>query len=551
MKKIRIIVYISFLWLLAIPIRAADHYVRPAGTCTNTENEYPYTNWDTAATTIQWAVNAAAVDETVWVTNGEYCLTNQIAITNRITLKSMNGYSNTLVYAGWPTWTTRCFYVTRTGIVDGFTISNGHYYGNNDYSGGGGAWVATNGLVQNCYFVNNICSNAGAYTGGGGAYVAARGIVSNCLIFSNMCYDGGDGAYSGNGGGVMVGASAYVLSCQIISNYLSGYGGGGVYFFGSGVVSNCLIAYNRSAVRTGGGAELNNVDQGQLINCVVSNNSANEDGGGAALVNRGLMRDCVVVNNYAREGGGIWTRYASTPASIMVSNCVIANNACNKSGGLGGGIHIDDGGIYYSCRVSNNLALYGGGGGIAIYGKDSKVYNCVIQNNTNMTSSVGGGGVLMNISAQSASSGFNPSNGLVNCTIVNNFSTNDGGGIATQGTNNNIANCIIASNRCSSNNYPDVYNTGVNSNNYWYSCANVPNAPLAPGQGNITNDPKFVAAAPGGWRLQASSPCINAGTNQSWMTNAFDLDGRIRIRYGTVDMGAYETIYEGSIYRGF
>jgi hypothetical protein len=31
------------------------------------------------------------------------------------------------------------------------------------------------------------------------------------------------------------------------------------------------------------------------------------------------------------------------------------------------------------------------------------------------------------------------------------------------------------------------------------------------------------------------------------MTNAFDLDGRIR--YGTVDIGAYETIYEGTIYK--
>lgn len=31
------------------------------------------------------------------------------------------------------------------------------------------------------------------------------------------------------------------------------------------------------------------------------------------------------------------------------------------------------------------------------------------------------------------------------------------------------------------------------------------------------------------------------------MTGALALDGRIR--YGTVDMGAYETIYEGTVYR--
>lgn len=58
-------------------------------------------------------------------------------------------------------------------------------------------------------------------------------------------------------------------------------------------------------------------------------------------------------------------------------------------------------------------------------------------------------------------------------------------------------------------------------------------------------------AAADNWRLNPNSPGFNAGTNQSWMTNALDLDGRIRIRYWVVDMGAYEGIYEGTIYRGF
>ena len=73
--------------------------------------------------------------------------------------------------------------------------------------------------------------------------------------------------------------------------------------------------------------------------------------------------------------------------------------------------------------------------------------------------------------------------------------------------------------------------------------------------GNIANDPRFVSNGSGygtnhvagNYRLASGSPCVNTGTNQAWMTNSVDLDGRARIRYGRVDMGAYELIYHGTI----
>src|SRR5262249_34532127 len=62
------------------------------------------------------------------------------------------------------------------------------------------------------------------------------------------------------------------------------------------------------------------------------------------------------------------------------------------------------------------------------------------------------------------------------------------------------------------------------------------------GVGNITNAPLLMDAANSNLRLQADSPCINAGNND-YVTSTTDLDGNARISGGTVDMGAYELVF--------
>jgi len=64
----------------------------------------------------------------------------------------------------------------------------------------------------------------------------------------------------------------------------------------------------------------------------------------------------------------------------------------------------------------------------------------------------------------------------------------------------------------------------------------------------IVADPKFKNFAGGNFRLAGNSPCVNTGSNEPWMTNVYDLNKNQRIRYGVVDMGAYERINEGVIY---
>jgi hypothetical protein len=125
---------------------------------------------------------------------------------------------------------------------------------------------------------------------------------------------------------------------------------------------------------------------------------------------------------------------------------------------------------------------------------------------------------------------------LNNCTIVANTAEQKGGGVYFDlSDTSTLRNTILYGNFAwgGGGNYANYYNADLVT---FCCCCTTPDPG---GAGNITNDPRFVNAAAGNYRLSAASPCINAGTNGTWVT-VTDLDGGPRIRGGTVDMGAYE-----------
>ena len=158
----------------------------------------------------------------------------------------------------------------------------------------------------------------------------------------------------------------------------------------------------------------------------------------------------------------------------------------------------------------------GWGGGAA----RSILNNCMLIGNT---ASDGGGGVWACT--------------LRNCTLTGNRIWGDGyGGGAVAST---LYNCIVWDNESGwygeTNNY---YNS-----TFHYSCTTpMPSGSYDKG-GNIDGDPLFVNAATNNFRLQANSPCIDAGTNE-FVVGTVDLDGKARIVGGRVDMGAYEYVVE-------
>ena len=132
---------------------------------------------------------------------------------------------------------------------------------------------------------------------------------------------------------------------------------------------------------------------------------------------------------------------------------------------------------------------------------------------------------------------------LINCTFSRNTSSISGGGIGISSSTTSATNCILW------NNTPNEIEDFGGEMPLRY--CNVQGG--WPGTGNIDDDPLFVDPNNGDFRLQAGSPCIDAGNNWAIVVlTDIDLDGNPRFADDKattdsgcgvpviVDMGAYE-----------
>src|SRR6266852_5408399 len=140
---------LGFAAALLFLLRAsgAVHYVNPG----SAGSVPPYSSWSTAATNIQDAVDAASPGDQVLVTNGTYQagsrvgpggITNRVAVTNAITLQSVNGAPVTIIDGGN---SNRCVYLASGAALSGFTLIKG-----NAMNGGGVYCASTNAQLLNC-----------------------------------------------------------------------------------------------------------------------------------------------------------------------------------------------------------------------------------------------------------------------------------------------------------------------------------------------------------------------------------------------------------------
>lgn len=312
----------------------------------------PYTNWATAALTIQDAVDVAVAWDEILVADGTYAtggravgssiLANRVVVDKPLALRSVNGPEFTVIQgyqvpgSVFGMEAIRCVYLANDASLSGFTVTNGatldwDFMYDLEVCGGGVWCESASAIVSNCV----LSGNAALYYGGG----AFGGTLHNCTLTGNSAESGG-GVYDGevsnsvltsNSATFIGGGAAYstLNDCTLTGNSASYYGGGAY----DSTLNNCALTGN-SAAYTGGGASYST-----LNNCSLSSNSA--DGGAGA--DNSTLNNCSITGNQASYGGGA--------LDSILRNCTLTGNSAARDGG---GSY---GGTLHNCILYYNTAL--------------------------------------------------------------------------------------------------------------------------------------------------------------------------------------------------
>ena len=300
-------------------------------------------------------------------------------------------------------------------------------------------------------------------------------------------YEGGSGSSSDNNGGAIYNRaiSLTVQNCIFKNNTVTQNNGDGN---GGGIYNS--VQYNQSNAAL------------TLLNCTFLGNNATYGGGVATQygsVGRTTLTNCVFTGNTATNGGGGFSDYIPYTGPTTLTNCVFTGNSATN--GSGGGLAVGNNGgtaTLTNCVFTGNTAPKGTGGGIDSFTTYSGLFQMVNCTLTANTATAGGG----------FSEGGLGTSSSITFTLTNDILYGNTGGDLSTGDLGTVTYCDLL---------------------YYYA-----------GTGNISADPQFYNA-PTDLRLQASSPCLGAGTAAG--APAMTINGETRPTPPSI--GAYEAAFTG------
>ncbi|MHC4283159.1 MAG: choice-of-anchor Q domain-containing protein [Planctomycetota bacterium] len=499
--------------------------------------------------TIQSSLDAAVNGDIVLVADGLYSGDGNRDLDfngKSITLRSENGPESCIIDCnGTENDPHRGFYFhsgeDADSVLEGFTIING--YSKPSLPGGAISCNYSNPLISNCILINNVSG----YSAGAMYNTLSSPTLIDCIFTDNSARRHGGGMYNSNE------SSPTLTNCKFLGNLaedpLYGCGGGMFNIFNSNpTLINC--AFNENRANYIGGGMYNDESSPTVNNCTFSRN-ASETNGGAIFnwLGNPMISSCTFNDNSTDYYGGAISSFGS---ASTLSNCLFIENIANYGGGMD---------IYRSsptvtkCTFSRNLANYDGGA-IFNYGDSHpRLASCTFSGN--YANSKGGGihndGNILELISSTFVGNLAPFGAALSCDSR----------YSQYPSKLQVTSCIFwdFGNEIWNNNSSIISITYSDVQGGW------------PGEGNFEADPCFVE--PGYWEpplpppppppccpaLMASyintarnyfwfdgdyhllpdSPCIDAGDpNYIADPNETDLDGRLRVFGGRIDMGAYE-----------
>ncbi|MEA1987002.1 MAG: T9SS type A sorting domain-containing protein [Candidatus Marinimicrobia bacterium] len=228
--------------------------------------------------------------------------------------------------------------------------------------------------------------------------------------------------------------------------------------------------------------------------------------GGAFFIrsfNKILISHCLITNNASFSyGGGLFI-----DGYININNCKIINNF---SDGSAGGVYLSSINSFENNLIANNSSKVAGGG-IYLHGLSVEILNNTIVNNNTKGS---GGGLYFNWSSSAS---------IVNTIIYNNTATNDGNQV------------YLSRDACD----PVFSYCDIQGDSSAFSGDGAGASYQVAYENNIDDNPMFTNTTANPYQIIEISPCVNSGDTSVTVSNK-DIMGNDRIKFGLIDIGAYE-----------